>query len=209
MATPASPTQPPISPNTSSIDPPETTQPAPQPSDAQLNSHAATPVTPSDVRDAPGTLWYRVNLFIHDLRNFSTTPSALARLDSITDPSYLGAPYFSPSEVTMLKATLVDGDKTLARVMEETLQERLERRMKKRVESGDYRVCCAHDLAPVFEKAFDVKPKDLVKDKGFMRLVDEKGLRLDGEMWVPEGKATGKPPKGKGKGPSGKKKKKK
>ncbi len=34
-------------------------------------------------------------------------------------------------------------------------------RMKKRVESGDFRVCAAHDLEPIFEKAFGIKPKEL------------------------------------------------
>lgn len=48
----------------------------------------------------------------------------------------------------------------MAALMEEILNERLNRRMKKRVESGDHRVCAAHDIAPILEKALGIKPKD-------------------------------------------------
>ena len=43
-------------------------------------------------------------------------------------------------------------------------------------ETGDYRMCAAHDLAPIVEKAFGIHPKDLTKNKGFGRLVDAGGL---------------------------------
>jgi len=57
--------------------------------------------------------------------------------------------------------------------------------MKKRVESGDYRVCAAHDLAPIFEKAFNIKLDDLAKDDGFLSLLDKSGLKLkNGENWL-------------------------
>jgi hypothetical protein len=57
--------------------------------------------------------------------------------------------------------------------------------MKKRVESGDYRVCTAYDLAPIFETAFDIKPKDLAKDDAFLSLLENSGLKLkNGENWL-------------------------
>lgn len=91
---------------------------------------------------------------------------------------------FKTSEVEALKATIVDGQKTLEAVIEETLNERLERRLKKRVESGDYRVCAAHDLAPIFEKAFGIRPKELAKNQEFLSLLDRSGLDLkEGESW--------------------------
>jgi hypothetical protein len=45
----------------------------------------------------------------------------------------------------------------LKALIEETLNERLERRMKKRVESGDFRVCAAHDLAPVLRRLLGLR----------------------------------------------------
>ena len=50
--------------------------------------------------------------------------------------------------------------------------------MKKRVESGDYRVCAAHDVAPVVEKALGISPKDLKNDRQFMELRLAHSLRL-------------------------------
>lgn len=82
-----------------------------------------------------------------------------------------------------LKSTVADGKKTLETVIEEELNERLERRIKKRVERGDFRVCAAHDLAPIFENAFDIKPKDLAKNKEFPAVLDRYGLKLKDDKW--------------------------
>lgn len=69
-------------------------------------------------------------------------------------------------------------------MIEETLNERLERRIKKREESGDFRVCAAHDLAPILEKALGIGVKDLQRDNEFLGLLDRCGLDLeDGEVW--------------------------
>ena len=71
--------------------------------------------------------------------------------------------------------------------------------MKKRVESGDYRVCAAHDLAPIFEKGLGIRAKNFEKDMEFIRLVRTSGLELkDGQSWTgPLGK-SGSVPKQKG-----------
>jgi len=84
-------------------------------------------------------LWWRLHVFIYDLRNFGAIPSSQARLDKIVDASYLGAPYFSDSGVLQLKATVVPSGKTLEQDIADTLEERLDRRMKKRVESDEKR----------------------------------------------------------------------
>jgi hypothetical protein len=55
----------------------------------------------------------------------------------------------------------------------------LQRRIKKRVESGDFRVCAAHDLAPIFEKAFNIKSKDLERDRELRGLIEEFGLDIN------------------------------
>jgi hypothetical protein len=53
--------------------------------------------------------------------------------------------------------------------------------MKKRADSQDFRVCAAHDLAPIFEKAFGIHPKQLGKNSKFPALVKEYGLELPAE----------------------------
>jgi hypothetical protein len=79
---------------------------------------------------------------------------------------------------------IVEGDKTLENIIKETLNERLEKRIKKRVESRDFRVCAAHDLAPIFEKVFDIKPKVLSKNEEFLAILRRSGLNLkDGDNW--------------------------
>lgn len=150
-----------------------------------------TPRSPDQVCHLTGlqnnpSLWYKIHVFIYDLRNFREIPDSQKRLDRITDASYIGTPYFTTTEVSQLKSTIIDpkSQQTLEQLIEETLNERLERRMKKRVESGDYRVCAAHDLAPIFEKAFDIKPKDLARNVEFLAVMEKSGLKLnDDDEW--------------------------
>jgi hypothetical protein len=92
----------------------------------------------------------------------------------------LAMPYFDSIEAQQLKACVVDAtnNRTLETVFEDTLKERLERRMKKRTESGDFRVCAAHDLAPILEKAFDIKATNLQTDTEFLTILDQSQLKL-------------------------------
>ncbi|KAL9594310.1 MAG: hypothetical protein Q9219_007104 [cf. Caloplaca sp. 3 TL-2023] len=124
--------------------------------------------------------WHKIRVFLFDLRHFSERIDSRNRLELIIDPSYIGAPYFEPSEAQRLHSFVPEGQGlTLKELVDSTLVERLNRRMKKRAASADYRVCAAHDLAPVFEKAFGVKPKDLQKDKKFVKAVTAGGLSLE------------------------------
>ena len=123
------------------------------------------------------SLWYKVHVFMYDLRHFREKVDSQARLDSVVDASYLGMPYFQDQEVDYLKCTLID-EIPLQQIIQDVLDERLERRQKKRAESGDFRVCAAHDLAPIFEKVFDVKPKELATNKEFQQLLETHGLDL-------------------------------
>lgn len=133
-----------------------------------------------DLKAVPG-LWYKIHVLIYDLRKFQAKSACRERLETVIDTSYLGSPYFTPAEATMVKSFQVgenNGSIALAEVIEDTLKERLERRMKKRVSSKDFRVCAAHDIAPILEKALGVKEKDLMRDKEFIRLVEKWGLDL-------------------------------
>ena len=73
----------------------------------------------------------------------------------------------------------------MSALIEETLKERLDRRTKKRAESGDYRICAAHDVAPILEKALGIKQKDLERDQAFLDKMSANGLHLEpGERWT-------------------------
>ncbi len=138
-----------------------------------------------DSQKAPNNLWYRLHVYIYGLRVYREKVDAEARLQQIVDASYIRTPYFQPGEVDVLKATVMDGEETLAEVIEETLYGRLDRRVKKRVDSGDHRVCAAHGLAPIFEKTFNVKPRELPNDGAFVALTESSGLNLGvGEAWA-------------------------
>ncbi|KAI9719539.1 MAG: hypothetical protein M1828_006168 [Chrysothrix sp. TS-e1954] len=137
-------------------------------------------ITLSDLQSMED-LWYRINVFVFDLRHFQDNKDCLNRLETVIDPCYLGLPYFSNEEVAMLKGIEGADGKPLDKVIQDTFDERLNRRNEKRVESGDFRICAAHDLAPIFENAFGIKPKELKKNKKFVALVTKKGLRLDGQ----------------------------
>ena len=131
-------------------------------------------------------LCYKIHVLLYDLRHFDQTNFSRYRLETVVDPSYLGEPYFSQDEAEKIKgARPNDGDKTMSALIQEKLHERLERRMKKRVESGDYRVCAAYDVAPILEKALSIKPKDLERDQAFLDAMSANGLHLaPGQQWT-------------------------
>ncbi|KAL5348573.1 hypothetical protein ACLOAV_005990 [Pseudogymnoascus australis] len=118
-------------------------------------------------------LWYKIHVLLYDLRNFQENSQSQERLDTVLDISYIGMPYFDQVEAQQLKACTVDAmnSKTLETLIKDTLGERLERRMKKRVDSGDYRVCAAHDISLLFEKTFSIKPKYLQTNIEFLTLL--------------------------------------
>ena len=123
-------------------------------------------------------LWYRIRGFLFDLRNLREHSGSRERLEMVIDPCYIGAPYFDRADVRKLKSMLPsEQESTLEQIFEATLKEKLDRRKKKRVASGDYRVCRS-DLAPIFEQAFQVKPKELQRDKKFVEQVVRHGLHL-------------------------------
>ena len=129
--------------------------------------------------DSNGSVWYKLHVLLYDLRHFEQSNQSRSRLESVTDPSYLGEPYFNLSQAEMIKTIRVETDKTLATIIEDTLNERLNRRMKKRVGSGDYRVCAAHDIAPCLEKLLGINPKNLEKNQAFVDTMTKYGLHLE------------------------------
>ncbi|GKZ34878.1 hypothetical protein AbraIFM66950_005275 [Aspergillus brasiliensis] len=149
------------------------------------NSPPTPPVTLPDLKSSciSPILWYRIHVLIFDLKNFDNV-SSKKRLDKVTDPYYIGKPYFSPEEAEKIKQTVIDtSGKTFSEMLEEGLNERLERQNKKRVQSSDFRVCAAHDLAPLLAGALSIDLKQLEKDKEFTKLVEQNGLDLGGESW--------------------------
>lgn len=129
------------------------------------------------------TLWYKIHVFIYDLHHFHEKIASEARLEQVIDPFYLGLPYFKEDEAEALKNATIQ-DKTLMHLIEESLAERLNRRDKKRASSGDYRICAAHDIAPIFEKAFGIDPKRLANDGQFIRILEANGLELGDQGWT-------------------------
>ena len=112
-------------------------------------------------------IWYKIHIHLYDLWHFEQSSDSRCRLESVIDPSYLGEPYFAQDEAEKIKDPCLDGDKPLSALIEATLHERLERRIKKRVESGDYRVCAAHDVALILEKAFGMEAERPGKGSSF------------------------------------------
>jgi len=156
----------------------------PQIIDTTTTIKAENPLSITSLRNsevAP-TLWYRLHVLLYDLQHFNQRPDSRERLESVTDLSYIGSPYFNDDETTAIKNTLVHG-KTLAQIIEQELQERLDRRNKKRVDSGDFRVCAAHDLAPILAATLGTNLKQLDKDKRFLLLINSRGLDLGDDKW--------------------------
>lgn len=127
-------------------------------------------------------LQYRLHLLLFDLQHYSQRKDSRDRLEEVSDTLYIGSSYFNVAEADGIKSLRV-GTRSLSETPDEELSRRLQRRMKKRVESNDFRVCAAHDIAPIIAKSLNVDMKRLERDKKFVHLVNEKGLRLDGERW--------------------------
>ncbi|KAK6529078.1 hypothetical protein TWF694_004296 [Orbilia ellipsospora] len=146
--------------------------------DSSSGDNLNTMATLIQIQQGENNLWYWLHVFLYDLRYFRDREDSGGRPESITDISYLGAPYSLPAEVKLLKLVKVPhvANKTLAMPLEETLNENLFR--KKRVQISDFRVCAAHDPAPLSERTFDIKPKSMDKSKAFEKLVEKHGLHL-------------------------------
>ena len=84
--------------------------------------------------------------------------------------------------MTKLKKTLITTDKNLEMLIRETIEIKLNRQVKERQATGDHRVCAAHDLAPLLERVFDFRPKNLAKDSGFQKIRRKYGLALPAEQ---------------------------
>jgi hypothetical protein len=153
------------------------------------------PTTPATALPSPSTLsspkytteeirqdcklWYKIHVFIYDLRNFRSNDKSRDRLDSVVDTYYLGLPYFNATEADKILHTIgdVETGRTLKELLDDFFSQKLEKRKKSRMEeTADYRVCAAHDLAPIFEKVFRVHPKDLAKNKGFIKVLNKGAL---------------------------------
>lgn len=128
------------------------------------------------------TLWYRIHVLLFDLQHYTQRADSRNRLEAVVGPSYLGAPYFESQEAEAIRTVDCRG-KPLSQILQTRLDERLSRRMDKRVESGDFRVCAAHDLAPVLGEQLGVDLKRLSKEKTFINLLNAKGLDLGDARW--------------------------
>ncbi|KAF2249606.1 hypothetical protein BU26DRAFT_530323 [Trematosphaeria pertusa] len=140
-----------------------------------------------------GILWYKIHVFVYDLRNFRSSDKSRDRLESVVDTYYIGPPYFSATEADNILHTIADPEtgKILREILDDFFAQKLEKRIKARTkETADYRVCAAHDLAPIVEKAFRIHPKDLAKNKGFVKLLNKRGLGAlsEGGVWKGLGK---------------------
>jgi hypothetical protein len=144
-----------------------------------------TPRMPDNLRENR-LLWYKLHVFMYDLRNFRSNKASRTRLDAVISLDYIGQPYFSDDEAQTLRNTIVEGGSTLQEALDSFFRLKLPSRLQSRAKSEyDYRVCAAHDVAPVLEKAFGVKEGDLKRNKEFVKLVRKRGLDLvKGEVWL-------------------------
>jgi hypothetical protein len=150
--------------------------------DMDLGTQNDIPV--SDLQDATifPTLWYRLHVLVFDLQHFNQRADSKERLENVSDTSYIGMPYFKPEEAVAIKNTVVkEKGKKISQIIEEELHKRLDRRNEKRINSGDFRVCAAHDLAPIIGSALGIDLKRLDKDKKFLDLLNTGGLNSDGD----------------------------
>jgi hypothetical protein len=83
-----------------------------QPQEAPANEGVTMPKTAEDIRKNE-LLWYKLHVFMYDLRHFRSNEASRTRLDTVISLDYIGQPYFSDEEAQMLRDTTVEGGSTL------------------------------------------------------------------------------------------------
>jgi hypothetical protein len=160
-----------------------------------ISSPAENTISLSTLQDSTvfPSLWYKMHVFLFDLRHYRNHDDSATRLACVVDTSYIGLPYFTTREADTIKHMVVSykTGEQLAQVVQQTLSHRFNLRRKRQLDSKDFSVCTAHDLAPVFENAWQIDPKQLAKDTEFLHLLKTHGLDL-GESIQWDGPGRGK-----------------
>jgi hypothetical protein len=60
-------------------------------------------MTIQDLKNLP-QLWYKLHVLIYDLRNYDEVLASRERVEIVIDPCYVGSPYFTPSEASLVKS---------------------------------------------------------------------------------------------------------
>jgi hypothetical protein len=155
-------------------------------------------MTLSDLR-ADSDLWYKIHVLLYDLYNIAKDRAAEARTLCTTDELYISAPYFTPEEAALIKATVVPPptlnylpefqaldfeDDTSTKIkepmeekaipeamtIEEAIKSCLQNFFKKRRASGDARPCGPHDMSPIYNTVFGITKEELTEEKFLSRL---------------------------------------
>ena len=172
--------------------------------DQSHDSADVVPTTLSTLRQ-DADLWYRLLILLHDLNNIGSDPLAEKRLSSTTHELYISAPYFSESEATKIRATMIDStvdvleteDESASSteapstsspemLLEEAIHNRLASFFDKRKASGDSRPCGPHDMLPVYISVFGIRKEEL-QDERFLSRLRRSGV---GEIKPQQGSAA-------------------
>lgn len=147
--------------------------------------------TASAIRNDPA-LGYKLRVLIYDLLNISRDPSSEKRINTTTDESYLGPPYFSPEESQAIKNAVIDVRPSLYNVpgdfsregdelqltsksVEDALGLLLSGFFDKRRASGDSRPCGPHHLAPLYATLYGIDLAEL-QDVRFLSRLRRNGI---------------------------------
>ena len=97
-------------------------------------------------------LWLRVKMYHHDLKHFSSDPTATERLSNTHQPFFMSDCYFSDDERYFLLNFPTSTGLPLRELFDEM------QRAKIVSYSGESSIfCSSHDLAPIIEKVFGIR----------------------------------------------------
>lgn len=148
-------------------------------------------------------LWYKIKVLVYDLKHMNKNPTSQKRTLATTNELYISGPYFSTQEALRILEAIVDPetaqsvelpaeydeepDETSRRptlddtpqTVEQVIKARLSNFFEKRRASGDSRPCGPHDMAPIYQRVFQISTEEL-EDEKFISRVNRSGVSTYG-----------------------------
>lgn len=148
-------------------------------------------------------LWYKIKVLVYDLKHMNKNPTSQKRTLATTHELYISGPYFSAEEAVRILGAIIDPETAQSvelpveydeepdetsrvstldiapQTVEQVIKARLGNFFEQRRASGDSRPCGPHDMAPIYQRVFQISTEEL-EDEKFISRVNRSGVSTCG-----------------------------